>query len=180
MFLQYQNLIIRDAAPKDAAQLAEWWNDGAVMAHAGFPRGLGVSPEEIRDSLKADSDETRRRLIVEKDRRPIGEMTYRNKGDRTAEIGIKICDFSEQNKGLGKILLSMLIAALFREMGCEKIVLDTNLSNKRAQHVYEKLGFCKICVLENSWQNQLGEWQSAVCYELRPEEFISYIEESPF
>lgn len=72
MFLQYHNLIIRDAAPKDAAQLAEWWNDGAVMAHAGFPRGLGVSPEEIRDSLKADSDETRRRLIVEKDRRPIG------------------------------------------------------------------------------------------------------------
>lgn len=180
MFLQYKNLTIRNAMPEDAGQLAEWWNDGAVMAHAGFPKGLGVSPEEIRDSLKADRDETHRRLMIEKDRRPIGEMNYRNKGSRTAEIGIKLCDFSEQNKGLGTILLRMLIAALFQEMGYEKIVLDTNLSNKRAQHVYEKLGFRKVCVLENSWQNQLGEWQSAVCYELKPEEFVNYIEESPF
>lgn len=47
--------------------------------------------------------------------------------ENTAEIGIKICDFSKQNKGYGKILLSMLIFSLFNDMGYNKIILDTNV-----------------------------------------------------
>ena len=68
----------------------------------------------------------------------------------------------------------MLIAYLFDELGYEKIVLDTNLNNKRAQHVYEQLGFRKVRVRVNSWRNQLGELQSAVDYELERPEFINY------
>jgi ribosomal protein S18 acetylase RimI-like enzyme len=48
----------------------------------------------------------------------------------------------------------------------KKIVLDTNLKNTRAQHVYEKLGFRKMRVNVDSWQDQLGQWQSTVDYEL--------------
>ena len=40
--LQYENLTIRPAEIADAKQLACWWNDGAVMAHAGFPNGIGT------------------------------------------------------------------------------------------------------------------------------------------
>lgn len=36
MKIQYENLTIRQAEVADAEQLAAWWNDGAVMAHAGF------------------------------------------------------------------------------------------------------------------------------------------------
>ena len=46
-------------------------------------------------------------------------------GQFTAEIGIKICDFSRHDKGLGKVLLSMLIASLFDDLGYQKIMLDT-------------------------------------------------------
>ena len=48
----------------------------------------------------------------------------------------------------------------------EKIILDTNANNKRAQHVYEELGFTKLRVRENSWKNQLGELQSVIDYEM--------------
>ena len=41
--IQYENLTIRQAEVADAKQLAAWWNDGAVMAHAGFPNGLGTT-----------------------------------------------------------------------------------------------------------------------------------------
>jgi len=68
----------------------------------------------------------------------------------------------------------MLISYLFDELGYEKIVLDTNLNNQRAQHVYEQLGFRKVRVRENAWRNQLGELQSAVDYELLQTEFTSY------
>lgn len=173
MQLNFENLTIRNASPADAEQLAAWWNDGAVMAHAGFPNGLGVSAAEIAEQIRRDTEENRR-LMMEMDGRPIGEMNYRSIGEGTAEIGIKICDFSLHEKGIGKKLLRMLIASLFRDFGYHKIVLDTNLNNKRAQHVYEQLGFRKVRVNENSWRNQLGELQSSVDYEMYLEDFVDF------
>ena len=46
MKIQHENLTIRQAMVADAKQLAAWWNDGAVMAHAGFPNGLGTTEEK--------------------------------------------------------------------------------------------------------------------------------------
>ena len=100
-------------------------------------------------------------------------MSYRNKGEGIAEIGIKICNADYQEKGLGRVILSMLIHELFQK-GYQKIILDTNLNNKRAQHVYEKLGFTKLRVNINSWKDQLGRPQSSVDYELVPEDFVDF------
>lgn len=76
-------------------------------------------------------------------------------------------------KGLGKIILSMLIEELFNR-GAKLIFLDTNLKNKRAKHVYEALGFKKMAVNIDSWKNQLGELQSSVDYELVREDFNNF------
>lgn len=176
MLLKYNNLTIRNAEADDAKLLASWWNDGKIMAHAGFPNGLGKTARSIAESLKNDTDDTCRRLIIEIDNTAAGEMVYRNKGGGVAEIGIKICDFSRQNKGNGKILLSMLINSLFNDFGYRKIILDTNLKNERAQHVYEQLGFVKLRVNENSWRDQIGEMQSIVDYELCQTDFRNFLE----
>jgi len=190
MLIKYENLTIRSATVADAEQLCLWWNDGRVMAHAGFPNGVGCIPEEIRESLSKDTDETHRRHIIELDGKPIGEMNYRNKDGShagavqkplaigCAEIGIKICDFAEQEKGYGTELLTVFIDALFRCYGYEKIVLDTNLKNKRAQHVYEKkLGFRNLGIEKDAWRDQLGELQSAVNYELDKTDWLASQEE---
>lgn len=70
----------------------------------------------------------------------------------------------------------MLINDLFKDLGYKKIVLDTNLNNLRAQHVYEKLGFQKLRVNVDAWKNQLGELQSSIDYELEEKDFIYYSE----
>lgn len=173
MLLKFKDCTIRDATADDAKQLAKWWNDGTIMAHAGFPNGTGETAEDIANSLKNDTDDTYRRLMIEFASIPIGEMNDRNKGEDTAEIGIKICDISFQDQGLGQVLLRMLLACLFHDMGYRKVILDTNVENKRAQHVYEKLGFKKLRVREHSWQNQLGEWQSSIDYELDRQDFVN-------
>ena len=167
MKVQYKNLTIRDAVAADAEQLTAWWNDGAVMAHAGFPLGLCTNVEKVIAGLGNG------RLILEENKRLIGEACYRKVGEGIAEIGIKICETDCQNRGLGRIILSMLISWLF-EQGFEKIVLDTNLTNKRAQHVYESLGFQKLRVNVDSWTDQLGNKQSAVDYELTEDNFVDY------
>ena len=173
MHLTYKNITIRNAAPADCPQLAAWWNDGKVMAHAGFPKGLSTTAEKIQEQIATDTDDTRRRLVIELDGELIGETSYTILEDK-AEIGIKICDFSKQNRGLGRICLSMLITALF-EKGCTKILLDTNLKNERAQHVYESLGFRKMRINVDAWIDQVGVPQTSVDYELLPEVFHSFI-----
>ena len=167
MELQHGNILLRDATKADAKQLAEWWNDGAVMAHAGFPNGLGTTEEEVAEDIGAGA------LIIEEAGKPIGEANYRIVDDKVAKIGIKICVFDCQNRGIGKIVLSMLIRYLF-DNGFDKIVLDTNMKNKRAQRVYESLGFRKVRVNIDSWTDQVGKLQSSVDYELLETDFIDY------
>ena len=172
---QYQNISIRPAAVADAEQLCRWWNDGAVMAHAGFPKGLGTTVEKVAAQIESETEQTTRRHMVLSGGAAIGELCYRDLGDRTCDIGINICDAGCQNKGLGKIILSLLIDGLFAS-GYEKIVLDTNLQNTRAQHVYEQLGFRRVNTNVDSWKDQLGKLQSSIDYELTKENFISYLE----
>ena len=166
MKLQYENLMIRQAVKADARQLALWWNDGSVMAHAGFPKGLGLTEDQVRGKIFEGL------LIIEENCKPIGECYYKDVGNETAEIGIKICVASCQDRGVGRKVLSLLISFLFQN-GYKKLVLDTNLNNKRAQHVYELLGFYKVRTNINSWTDQLGVLQSSVEYELVEDDFIS-------
>ena len=145
--------------------LARWWNDGNVMAHAGFPHGLGTTAAKVAADITNDSDDTRRRLIL--------LVENRNIGNHTADIGIKICESSFQEKGIGRCALSMLIGTLFR-LGYTKIVLDTDLQNLRAQHVYELLGFQKLQINVDAWIDQLGQPRSSVEYVLTKETFHDF------
>ncbi|MBD5490484.1 MAG: GNAT family N-acetyltransferase [Lachnospiraceae bacterium] len=172
MRIIYNDLCIRNAVETDCEQLATWWNDGRVMAHAGFPNGLGTTAAKIKEQITNDSDDLKRRLIIEYRGVSIGEMNFCVCESKKVEIGIKICNTDFQEKGLGRVILSMLIEELF-SMGHELIFLDTNLKNTRAQHVYEMLGFKKIAINENSWINQLGEPQTSIDYELKASDFCN-------
>lgn len=173
MLVKFENLTIRNARADDAEQLCAWWNDGKIMAHARLPNGSGETLEEIRNRLIGDTDDTRGRHIIELDGKPIGEMMYRNKGE-AAELGIKICDFSKQEKGYGVKLLTVFIDALFRFYGYDEMILDTNLKNERAQHVYEKkLGFRRIGVEKDAWRDQLGEMNSMVLYRMSKADWLA-------
>jgi RimJ/RimL family protein N-acetyltransferase len=171
MNVENGSLRIRNAAAKDAKLLSTWWNDGEVMAHAGFPNGLGISEGEVIKSLKKDNEENRR-LTIEFEDNPIGEMSYRTTDEKIAAIGIKICKTKKQNQGYGSEFVKMLMNHIFMTMWYDKIILDTNLENQRAQHVYEKLGFKKIRTNMNSWKNQVGELQSSVDYEISKDEYL--------
>ena len=155
MELNSENILIRYAKKTDAKILCAWWNDGKVMAHAGFPNGLNTNKAEIEKLISEETNETIRRFIIEIDNEPSGEMNYRNIGNNIAEIGIKICDFDKQEKGYGTKIIRMFIKYIFEELDYKKIKVNTKLDNKRAQYVYEKAGFIKT-----------GEDEEAIYYEL--------------
>lgn len=171
MELAYQNIRIREATAGDAGLLCTWWNDGKVMAHAGFPLGLGTTENEIIKKIQRETDDTTRRHIILIDNIPVGEMNYHQLNDSTCEMGIKICETDYQNRGYGSIILHLFIHGLFHIRNYETVVLDTNLKNLRAQHVYEKIGFTKMCIHYDVWKDQLGQLQSTVDYALQKKDY---------
>lgn len=171
MRIEEEEILIRNSEIKDATLLKKWWSDGRIMAHAGFPLGLKISKEEIEGFIKKEEDKTSRTLIIEYNYIPIGEMSYRRQENNVVEIGIKICDEDMQSKGLGYKIMKLFIKELFENLNYDKIILDTNLENIRAQRLYEKLGFRKLRINKDSWSNQLGILQSTVDYEIKKEDF---------
>ena len=175
MKIKYKNYSLRNVTLDDSVCLANWWNDGTIMAHTGNPLGLGVKLVDVHHQLYVDILEKYHRLIIEFQGKAIGECYYKELDSVTAKIGIRICDFSLHDKGMGRIILSMLISHLFNSLKFTTITVTTNLTNTRAQHVYEKLGFKKIRIDYNCEKNQMGELQSLVVYSMTIEDFISFI-----
>jgi RimJ/RimL family protein N-acetyltransferase len=85
-------------------------------------------------------DDSYMQLITEVAGKPAGEMNCHNMGNSIAQISIEIKP-EMQNQGYGTRFLSMLINELFTNGGYAKIILDVDIDNRRARHVYEKLGF---------------------------------------
>jgi RimJ/RimL family protein N-acetyltransferase len=139
--LERDNLTIRDAVLADAPLFGSWWRDGALMAHAGFPLGLDITDEQAAKQIASCSDDTYRLLVLEIDGVPKGELNYHSMGCKTVQTGIYICDASLRDRGYGTKALLMLMSELFGRF--ERIILDVSPDNKRACHVYEKLGFKK-------------------------------------
>ncbi|MBO7243902.1 MAG: GNAT family N-acetyltransferase [Alphaproteobacteria bacterium] len=163
--LRFQNLVIRKAQITDVPQLVSWWNDGKVMAHAGFPNGLGTTSEKVISLLQKDTED-RCHFIIEIDNASVGEMHYKKIKDFYVEIGIKICEQDFQNKGFGKKILSLFIQELFHNK-CYKIIqINVSNANNIAKHVYTQLGFKeKFKAADLSY----------VQYELALADFVSYL-----
>lgn len=179
MNIKKDNIVIRSATIDDAILLNTWWNDGNIMEHAGFPNGLGESLEDTIANIKSWEGKLSQLCIIEVDNKPIGELNHCIEGDGSVSSGWKICDASYQNKGYGTRIIIMLLEFLFTDetinskFKINKIIWDTMLENKRAQHVYEnKIGARKIDIQENAWQDQLGTWRTAVNYEITKEDFF--------
>lgn len=169
-------IVLRSATREDAVQLNTWWNDGSVMAHAGFPNGLGESLERTQALVAQNAESLSQRCMIEIDGVAVGECSYRLR-ENEAELGFKICDPTYQNRGYGTRIIEMLIDFIFSDEAInqvakiERVVLDTNLNNKRAQHVYEKIGFVQTGIRYHDWKDQLGRLQSSVDYALTREAF---------
>lgn len=166
-------LRIRNAVVDDIFALIKWWETPSVMEHAGFPNGIKTDYNLLREkTIVRNLTKKTARLIIEFDGNLIGEMSFSEVMPFVYQIGIKICENSYQNKGIGTTALKLLIDCIFKEYGARKIILDTMFENVRAQKVYEKIGFVKVKINEDVWQDQLGNRRTSIDYELVRDNFI--------
>ena len=143
----------RKAQIIDAQTLCDWWNDGNIMAHAGFPNGIGTIVADVEEQITNWGDDGF--YIIELDGKPVGEMHYRDKGDKVADIGIKVCDFNLHGKGVGSSALTLLIHHIW-DKGFEKIIVNCNTKNAAGNALYRKVGFIFTHTEENAWTDPAG------------------------
>jgi len=150
------------------------WNDGTVMRYVGYPQGLGIDEQGMREwfeRLKRHLGQDLKHWIVENERgEPIGEAFYKaeceyygylpaqqaasppNQAEKMAAIDIKLAR-RFWGRGYAADALRTLIRHLF-EKGFETIVVSPNLANEAALKLYERLGFKPK---NRFWSEETGE-----------------------
>ena len=89
-----------------------------------------------------------------------------DKTEGRAEVGIAIMDKEYRGKGYGTEALKQAVNYAFNELGLNLLGLTVFPSNQRAIQVYEKIGFQKTELLENSWLLPSGEYADMLVMEL--------------
>ena len=106
-----------------------------------------VSEEEIKQRIECDyywSETSKYYVICHGDSvRPIGYIHYWFDPAQyhVCEIGIKIANISDRNKGFGTEAQATLISALFGNTTVETIEMYTDVDNAAEQACLSKLGF---------------------------------------
>jgi len=113
------------------------------MVNVGFPEGLSISMEEIRQrlSVQPDSDLDRLLVAVERDSGdPVGEcMLHLPDGSGIARTDIKLLPGS-WGRGYGTELKRGLLAYLFSKTECSSVEATPNRKNLRSIRMQEAVG----------------------------------------
>jgi aminoglycoside 6'-N-acetyltransferase len=144
--------------PKDYGLLARWLTDERVLEFYNGrddPRPYERVLRRYRPRVRGQ--EPVRPCIIEREGRAIGFIQYYPVGhhkdydlaNATGTYGADMFIGEPElwGQGIGARALAGLVAYIFQELDCRRVVLDPHVTNLRAIRSYEKAGFRKVKVL---------------------------------
>lgn len=162
--------IVREPKKSDAKQLMIMFNKIIAEPGIGLNVKKKVTLKQEKDWLKgllaAVKKKEKIMFLIEKDGQVLGNAEIRRRGmntkeSHTATFGIMLAK-EVRNKGLGQKLIPMLINVAKKRMkGLEIVELEVFEANKRAQHVYKKMGFKKVGIVPHKIKTKEG-YQSSI------------------
>jgi len=110
-------------------------------------------------------------IIKTSDNKAIGYTSIKgiSETEARAEVGIAIMEMQYRAQGFGTEALRLVVEYAFNELDLTLLGLTVFPSNQRAIRAYEKAGFQKTEVLENSWLLPDGEYADMWVMELSRE-----------
>ena len=88
-------------------------------------------------------DKINEAIVIYRDKKPVGAGAIRYYDDKTVELKRVFVIPEEQGNGVGTLLVTRLIEWA-RELGYERMILETGELLSESCHVYRKLGFDRI------------------------------------
>lgn len=137
-----EQVVLRATERADLPNFVVWLNDERVLEYFGRFLPMSLSQEESwYERMLADDSVCN--LAIEYEGKHIGGAGFSNIDGRTqsAEVGLFIGLPELWDRGLGYDILHTLLKFGFEQMNLNRIALRVFEENKRAVHLYEKVGF---------------------------------------
>lgn len=136
-------LTIKKTTEEDLENIRDLWNNGAVMYYVGFPDGLGVDLETLKEKwLPAMNKDTSKShySIYHEGLGFCGESFYEVDEKGVAALDIKLMP-KTQGRGIAYAGLKHAISEAFLTGKAAVVYVDPHKDNAKALKLYEKFGF---------------------------------------
>jgi len=171
--LRGQRVYLRPLEPADVALVHRWYSDVRVHTLMGDPPiSLARRQRRYEESAKdEDADVFRFMICLLADDRGIGrtDLFELDRQNGSCAFGITIGEPELWGQGLGTDAVNALVDFAFGQLRMERVWLDTDADNTRAQAAYAKAGFLEEGRLRRAFF-QDGRWSDDIRMALlRPE-----------
>lgn len=143
-------MLLRPITEADLPVLQVWDEDPAIVALMGHKFETRSAGEWLAD-LRTERN-CLAWAIEDRDGNLIGELELAQVNRRVGSAELRICigESGRQNRGYGTDAIRTALRLAFEGLGLNLVYLRVFLSNARAIHVYQRLGFRKEALLQPS------------------------------
>lgn len=135
-------VIIKETTVDDLENIMRLWNNGDVMKFVGFPEGLGITIDELKDWIGSAVAKPKRchYSIYADDIGYCGETFYDVDEQGSAAMDIKLLP-EARGKGIAYKALSYAIDQAFIIGKANRVYVEPHPDNVKAWDLYNRLGF---------------------------------------
>ena len=165
---------LRELARKDLNIINSWRNDKDLISYLGANYryiDLEIDVAWFDNYLK-ERNRTVRCSIVDESDTIIGLISLTNIDyiNSSAELHIMIGNMANREKGIGQFAILEILNHAFNNLNLHKVELQVLCTNKRAIHVYEKVGFKQDGILRDACFKN-GEYLDMIVMSILKDEF---------
>ena len=141
MFLEQENIILREFSETDIANKVRWINDSENNEYLHYD--IPLEYDKTLSWYKNKNNERRLDLVVEYEGTPVGliGLLEIDRISKKAEYYICLGEKQYKGKGIATIATKLLLEFGFGKLDLRKIYLNVDADNVIACHLYEKCGF---------------------------------------
>jgi RimJ/RimL family protein N-acetyltransferase len=165
MIFETERLMIRAAGPEDVELFHQLWTDPRVMTNVGFPQGLPITHQEIREKLLAQAGQVYdSRLVVtlKHGGAAIGECKLGRPNDSgVSETDIKLLPAYWGHK-YGVEVKRGLVNYLFRHTECQVVQATPNVKNVASIKMQEAVGGVRVGEAVDEFPASMADYTTPV------------------
>ena len=166
--LKGENIQLRALEPSDLETLYQWENNTKIwkVSKTIAPFSKHVLTKYLANAHQDIFTAKQLRLIIEKNRKPIGtidlfdfEPTHQRAG-----VGILIADEYERQKGYAKEALQLMINYAFKQLQLKQIYCNISSTNKASINLFSGLDFLLVGV-KKDWNKTQEGWEDELLFQ---------------
>lgn len=166
---------LRKLEQKDLPAVNKWRNDPELIRLLGMPfcyTTLGADIKWYESHMGSRGNAVHCAVTEDEEDDILGliSLVSINYMEQSAELHIMIGDSKNQNRGIGTFAVQEMLNHAFNNMNLQRIELTVLEDNRRARHLYEKIGFIQEGIKRNA-KYKNGEFVNMVLYSILKKEY---------